>query len=137
MWGGALGNHQSRATHFTALCLCVGEGLREGRVLLPGFWRFAWHSPHFQSLHPLPVCSRHPSAFALVLNPRVSGFAYILSLCGTFKVSLLKTQQFLPLPQPPLVFTAGSYGDLSPWHWNPGLYGLAWGYDPSLPRYPF
>ena len=40
------------------------------------------------------------------------------------------------LPQPPLVFTAISYGTLSSQHWKPGLCSLVWGRDPSLPRYP-
>ena len=35
----------------------------------------------------------------------------------------------------PLVFIAQLYGDFSSWHWNPGLVGLVWGWDPSLPRY--
>ena len=43
--------------------------------------------------------------------------------------------QFLPPPQPLLVFTAGSYGDLSSWHCSPGLGGLDWDWDPLLPRY--
>ena len=62
MWGGALGNHQGGVTRFSALWLCVGGGLRDGKVPLPGFWRFAWHSPHFQSLHPLPIHAWHPSS---------------------------------------------------------------------------
>ena len=37
--------------------------------------------------------------------------------------------------QIPLVFTAKNYRNLSSWHWNPGLFGLAWGWDLSLPRY--
>ena len=36
----------------------------------------------------------------------------------------------------PLVFIARSYKDLSSWHWNPGLCGLAWGWDSLLPRHP-
>ena len=75
-------------------------------------------------------------AIALVLNPRGGGFAYILSLCGSFNQSLLKTWQFLPPPQPPLVLTARSYGDLSFWHWNPELCCLAWSWDCLLLRYP-
>ena len=39
---------------------------------------------------------------ALVLNPRVGGFAYILGPCGSFKWTLLRDQWFLPVPQSPL-----------------------------------
>ena len=45
-------------------------------------------------------------------------------------------QQFLPLPQTPLVFMARSYGNLSSRCWNPGLCGLAWGLDCLLLMYP-
>ena len=44
---------------FVALC---GGGLREETVPLPGFWRFAWHLPHFQSLHLLSICDWCPSS---------------------------------------------------------------------------
>ena len=57
------------------------------------------------------------------------------SVCGFFKRNCLGLQQFLPLTQSPLVFAARSCGDLSSWHWNPGLGGLMWGWD-SLCRYP-
>ena len=46
-------------------------------------------------------------AAALVLNPRVGGFAYILRPC-------IRDWQFLPPPQSPLVFTARSYEALLP-----------------------
>ena len=46
------------------------------------------------------------------------------SVCGFFKRSCLGLQKFLLLTQSPLVFAARSYGDLSSWHWNPGLSGL-------------
>ena len=72
----------------------------------------------------------------LVLNPRGSESAYVLSPGGPFKWTLLKIWQFLPLPQPPLFFIATSYGDLSSWCQKPGLCGLAWGWDLSLPRHP-
>ena len=55
MWGRDLSNHQVGATYFTTLWLCVGGGFGEGTVPLPGLWRFSWHSPSFQSLHPLMV----------------------------------------------------------------------------------
>ena len=60
-------------------------------------------------------------------------------LCSKFVWALEEespeNQQFLPPPQTPQVFTARSYGDLSSWSWNPGLCGLAWGWNPLLPRY--
>ena len=59
----------------------------------------------------------------------------VLRLCGSFKWSFLKIQQFLLLPQSSLVFIARSYGDLFSQCWNPGLCGPAWGWDRSLPRY--
>ena len=37
--------------------------------------------------------------------------------------NFLGLQKFLPLTQSPLVFVARSFGDLSSWHWNPGLRG--------------
>ena len=89
---------------------------------------------------PFPVISPYAigalSAVALVLNPRVGGFAYVISLCRPFKWSTLKIWQFLLLLQHPLVFTARSYGDFSSQHCNPGLCSLTWGWDLSLPRYP-
>ena len=45
-------------------------------------------------------------------------------------------QKFLPLIQSLLVLAARSFGDLSSWHWNPRLGGLASGWDSLLPRYP-
>ena len=75
-------------------------------------------------------------AVALVLNLLMGGFVNVLSLRGPFKQSLLKIWQFLSPPQPSLVFTASSYGDLSSWVWNLGLLSLAWGWDLSFPRYP-
>ena len=66
-------------------------------------------SSHFT--HFLYVTGALPAA-ALVVNPRVEGFAYVLSPCGAFKWTLLKIWQFLSLPKSPLVFTARSYGDL-------------------------
>ena len=63
-------------------------------------------------------------------------FVYVLSPCVLFKWTLLKIWPFIPPHQPPLIFTARSYGDLSSWCWNPGLCGLAWVWDRWLPRYP-
>ena len=133
MWDRALGNHQDREIHFPALCLCVWEGLREEIMQLPGFWRFPWHSSFFQSLQLLPVCDL--LAVALVLNPR--GWVCVNSeSMQAFKQSLLKTRQILLQPQPPLDFTARSYGDLYSCCWNPGLSGLARDWDPAIRRHP-
>ena len=58
------------------------------------------------------------------------------SVCGPFKRNCLDSGSFfLPQPQSLLVFTARSYGDLSFWHWNPGLGVLVWGWDPLFLRY--
>ena len=59
------------------------------------------------------------------------------SVCGFFKRNCLGFQKFLPPTQSPLVFAARSYGNLSFWHWNPGLGGLVWYWDSLLPRCPF
>ena len=75
MWGGVLSNHQGRTTCFTILRFCGGVGLREETMLLPGFWRFAQYSPHFQSFTHFPYVTSVLPAVALVLNPRVGEFA--------------------------------------------------------------
>ena len=59
------------------------------------------------------------------------------SLCESFKRTCLGFQKFLPPTQSALTFTARSCGDLSSWHWDPGLEGLVWDWDSSLLRYPF
>ena len=71
-----------------------------------------------------------------MLNPRVGGFAYLLRSRGPLTRSFLKLWQFLPPPQSPLLFAARCYGGLSSGCWNPGLCGLAWGWDHLLPRSP-
>ena len=43
------------------------------------------------------------------------------SLCGFFKRSCLALQQCIPLAQSPLGFAGRNLGDLSSWHWNPGV----------------
>ena len=43
------------------------------------------------------------------------------SVCGFFKGKCLELQNFLPLTQSILVIASRGYGDLSSWHWNPGL----------------
>ena len=59
------------------------------------------------------------------------GVSLSKSVCGFFRSNCLGLQKFLPLTQSLLVFAATSYGVLSSWHW-----GLVWGWDFSLPRYP-
>ena len=54
-------------------------------------------SSHF--IHTLYSTGTFP-AFALVLNPRVGGFANVLRQCRPFMWSFLKIQQFLPAPKP-------------------------------------
>ena len=56
------------------------------------------------------------------------------SICGFFKKNFFGLQKFLPLTQSLQVFAARSCGDLSSWHWNPGMRGLVWGWNSSLPR---
>ena len=117
------------------MALCRGEGSERWQCYclasgaLPGTCSI---SSHFT--HSLYVTGGLPVVF-LVPNPRTGWFAYVLRLCGLFKQSLLKIQQFLLPPQPPLIFTSRTYGDLSSQCWNTGMYGLAWGWGRSLPRY--
>ena len=117
--------------HFVALC--------EGRALR-GDSATAWLLAvclalvRVQSLHPRPVCGWCPSSCCLEwvgLPP----FEDCLDLLAA------KIWRFLLLSQPPLVFTARGNGDLSSQCWHPGLCspglcGLAWAWDHSLPRCP-
>ena len=118
------------------LCVCVRRGLEKRQCCclvsggLPSSHPISSHFTHFlYATGTLP-------AIALVVNPRVGGFVCILSPCGPFKWTLLRNQQFLLLPQLPLVFTASSCEALFSWCWTPGLCSLAWGWDCSLPRCP-
>ena len=95
------------------LCVCMRRGLERRQCCclvsggLPSSHPISSHFTHFlYATGTLP-------AIALVVNPRVGGFVCILRPCGPFKWTLLKIWQFLLLIQPPLVFTARSYGDLS------------------------
>ena len=58
------------------------------------------------------------------------------SMCEFFKGNCLGLQKFHSLAQYPLGFTVRNYGDLSSWHWNPGLRSLVWSWDSSLLRHP-
>ena len=105
--------------------LCVGGGLGEGTVLQPGFWRFAQHSPHFQSLHPLPICNWHPSSCCAGVESQSGYVCYVLRPCGSFKQSLLKVQQLLPCPKPTGFYNQKLWGFISlvmePWAVQSGL----------------
>ena len=95
-------------------CCCLASGG------LPGTHHISSHFTHF------PYVAVALPAVALVVNPSVGGFAYVLMPCGPFKWTLLKIWHFLLPPKPLLVFTARSYVDLSSWHWNPGLCSVTW-----------
>ena len=57
-------------------------------------------------------------------------------VCGFFNRNCFRLQEFLSPTQSLLASAARSYGDLSPWHCNPGLGTLVWDWDSSLLRYP-
>ena len=87
-------------TCFTALWLCGGEGSKKRQHHCLAFGDLLSIHPissHFT--HSLYVTGALP-AVALVVNPRVDRFAYVLSPCGPFKWTLLKIRQFLLPPQP-------------------------------------
>ena len=96
---------QSTLLHCGILC---GGGVREGTMPL------AQHSPHFQSLPPLPTSKLGPGA-----DSWVGGFVYILGPCGSLQGTLLGGWEFLPLPQPPQVFSVRGlrlyFPTLEPW----------------------
>ena len=101
-----------------AVCLYGAGGgggwLGEGTVLLPGFWRFAQHSPHFQSLHLPPVCDWCPSSCC-------PGVCIVLNLCRPLK---LQNPAVSSTASTPTGFIARGYGDLFSQLWNPGLCSL-------------
>ena len=81
---------------------------------------------------PLGLSSCYPNAGVQKVLVRVGE-----SVRGFFKRNCLGLQKFLLPTQSSLVFAARSCGDLSSWHWNPGLGILVWGWDSFLLRYPF
>ena len=103
-----------------------GEGSEKGQwpllALMPDT-----SVPPSMSLVPFKLLSQCGSSEGLSLSK---------SGCGFFKGNCLGLQEFLPPTQFPLIFAARSYGDLSSWHWNPGLGVLVWGEDSLLLRYP-
>ena len=64
------------------------------------------------------------------------GVSLSKSVCGPFRRNCLRIKPFLLSIQSPLVFTDRSHRDLSSRHWNPRLWGLVWGWDSSVLRYP-
>ena len=124
VWDRVLGNCQGKVIHITALWLCVGRAQKENSAS-------AW---------PLELCLGGSCLLALILIPVTSLSPHMPQMpfqllpscwipegvglyqcwvhCGPFKRSLLCVLQFPSSPQPPLVFTARSYGDLitlEPW----------------------
>ena len=93
--GRALGVHQGRATHTCALWRCLW-----GRVWV-GTMPLALLSAGFQSLSRLPTSKLAPSG----ADSQVGGFVYVLGPSGCFQWTLLWGWEFLPLPQPPQVFS--------------------------------
>ena len=75
-----------------------------------------WALAHFQSLYPLPIYDCALLAAALVVKPRLGGFAYVLSPSGLFKWQ--KSSSFFHCHKLLWVFTARGNGDLSSQHWN-------------------
>ena len=101
------------------MCVCVAGGSERGTVHL------AQLSPHVQSLHPFPVNDWWPSSCCPSGGSRSGWICEHSRTMGSFKLTFLRKQQFLLLPQCPLVFTARSYEASFFWCWNPGLRGLA------------
>ena len=96
------------------VALYVGEGLERGQchcLAADGLLSTCPVSSHFTHF---PHVTDTLLAVALVEVPRVGRFAFILGPWGPFKQTLLRDWQFLPPPQPPLVFIARSYEALFP-----------------------
>ena len=113
------------------------------RLVALGGWRAqrgdcaaAWLLEVCPALASFPVTSPTPH-----IDPRPSGYCPGVEsqsgwVCTRVKImwTLLSEPQYpaVSLTAPlPLLSTARSYGDLSSWCWNPGLYGLA-GLGPGL-----
>ena len=93
------------------LCLpfCLGESCAPALALMP--------DPTLSPCMPLVPFKLLPWCWS---SEEVS---LSKSMCGFLKRNYLGLQKFLPSTHSPLVFAARSYGDLSSWHWNPGLGG--------------
>ena len=103
-----------------------------------------WHLPTSSVALPTFLSDRKPSPSSLLdvshfssslcvslvpfkllsLSCRSEGVSLSKSMCGFFKRNYLGLHNFLLLTQSQLVFIAGSYGNVSSWHWNPGLGAL-------------
>ena len=104
---------------------------------LPGFWKFAQHSPLSQSLHPLPVYNLHLSSCCSGGQSQSGYVCPHSNLCGPFKLNLLKNPafSFTASTFPFVFYTQKLLGFIVP-VLEPGLCGLAWGWDHPLLRYP-
>ena len=116
----------------------------KGKWPLPGLWSFIQEDAFPPGTHPdarhfssPPYATGALPAAALVPESRRSESVQVLIHWGSFKRRCLRILQLLPLSLPPLAFTARNYGDLSSWHWNPGLGFLVWGWNPLLLRNSF
>ena len=96
----------------TLLCCgtVCGGGDREGTMWL------AHLLASFQSLPPLPTSKLGPSG----VDSQVDGLMYILVPCGSLQQTLWWGWEFIPLRQPPQVFTARGFEALFP---RPGTLG--------------
>ena len=115
------GRVQKRSNGLCPL-FCLGESCSPALVLMPDT-----SFPSCMSLvpfKPLPWCWSS------------EGVRLSKSIFESLERNCLGIQQFLPLTQTPMVFAARSCADLSSWHWNPGIGGLAWGWNSLFLRYP-
>ena len=80
-----------------------------GRVW-EGTVRFAQHSASFQSLLLLPTSKLGPSS----ADSLVGELVYILGPCCSLQWTLLWDWEFLPLPQPPQIFSVRGFEALFP-----------------------
>ena len=77
--------------------------------------------PCFQSLPLLPT----DKLALVVLIHHMDGFVYVLRSRGPLQQTLLWDWEFLPLLQPPQIFTASSFWGFIFQCWNPGVCGLS------------
>ena len=91
--------------------------------------------PQCQTFQSLPIYHWCPSSCHPSTRAQREQVCVGESICGFFKKNCLGLQKFL-LTQSLLFFEASNCGDLSSWHWNPGLGGLVWVWDASFLRYP-